>query len=554
MNPTARKMFKSRDARNALRGMGGILASSPELAQTVQQFQEGGPVDFNDWQQMSRTDRKSAGLPTSDIGGQLFFDRFQLGTFGGNPDQLYTADGPFGVDEDILMSQPVVSGDPSRLSSDRLMRTTQPVTVDYMGNLQTFYTDMETGKIYDASGQDLNRLMSPAEYTSVQSKVNQSLGREDQQAAEALDAESQAAQEAFETNPSAETLALAAEARKTAADRTSVPVVSRNAVERVLSRPSGSFTSRDVFSEEGPGATQMDSTPATQMDSTTGTALDFDRTTDLPPRQLTTPPPADNADADADADADAGTGTVDLKKLGPLMPNANDTDDDIRAKYKDRLALLQEVLGENEAGARNKGMDLAMIGLAIMSGQSPNALTNIAQGGAAGLQAMSARDEAARERQRLIKTSALEGVLDEEAAGTAAAATAAEKALDRQNRLDAAKIANSTDLDTKTGEVTYRSLFQEAYKVATDLVNMPPEVRSGEMTAVEYATKIAKAGLAGSKGQIVPGPTTTIADPAAVDAAIKSRVDAAKNNPATLAAIKQSLITKGMDPSKYGLK
>ena len=236
------------------------------------------------------------------------------------------------------------------------------------------------------------------------------------------------------------------------------------------------------------------------------------------------------------------------------MPNANDTDDDIRAKYKDRLALLQEVLGENEAGARNKGMDLAMIGLAIMSGQSPNALTNIAQGGAAGLQAMSARDEAARERQRLIKTSALEGVLDEEAAGTAAAATAAEKERDRANDREVARIRNSAERDTKTGQVTYRTMLESAFDVATNPLTMPQEVRDGEISAIDWAKGIAKAGLAGSQGQTVDGPTTTIADPAAVDAAIKSRVDAAKNNPATLAAIKQSLITKGMDPSKYGLK
>ena len=45
MNPMTRKMFKSRDARTKLRGMGGILASSPELAQTVQQFKDGGNVD-----------------------------------------------------------------------------------------------------------------------------------------------------------------------------------------------------------------------------------------------------------------------------------------------------------------------------------------------------------------------------------------------------------------------------------------------------------------------------------------------------------------------------
>jgi hypothetical protein len=37
-NPMSRKLFQSREAREKLRGMGGIMASSPELAQTVAKF------------------------------------------------------------------------------------------------------------------------------------------------------------------------------------------------------------------------------------------------------------------------------------------------------------------------------------------------------------------------------------------------------------------------------------------------------------------------------------------------------------------------------------
>jgi hypothetical protein len=33
-NPMSRKLFQTREAREKLRGMGGILASSPELSQT----------------------------------------------------------------------------------------------------------------------------------------------------------------------------------------------------------------------------------------------------------------------------------------------------------------------------------------------------------------------------------------------------------------------------------------------------------------------------------------------------------------------------------------
>ena len=44
MNVENRKLFRNKDARARLAGMGGIIASSPELLGTVQKFQEGGDV------------------------------------------------------------------------------------------------------------------------------------------------------------------------------------------------------------------------------------------------------------------------------------------------------------------------------------------------------------------------------------------------------------------------------------------------------------------------------------------------------------------------------
>ena len=43
-NPMSRKLFQTREAREKLRGMGGILASSPELSQTVARFNNGGDI------------------------------------------------------------------------------------------------------------------------------------------------------------------------------------------------------------------------------------------------------------------------------------------------------------------------------------------------------------------------------------------------------------------------------------------------------------------------------------------------------------------------------
>ena len=44
MNVTNRKMFRPRNARNRLNQLGGIMASSPELMQTIQRFELGGDV------------------------------------------------------------------------------------------------------------------------------------------------------------------------------------------------------------------------------------------------------------------------------------------------------------------------------------------------------------------------------------------------------------------------------------------------------------------------------------------------------------------------------
>ena len=239
------------------------------------------------------------------------------------------------------------------------------------------------------------------------------------------------------------------------------------------------------------------------------------------------------------------------KKAAELAPSPDDTEDDLRTKYEARAKLFREILGEDEAGARNKGMDLAMIGLAIMSGQSPNALTNIAQGGAAGLKAMSARDEAARERQRLVRTTALESVLEEEAATKAATATAAEKAADRKNRLDAARIsaAGRSSLYADDDR-TYEVAAEAARARASDPLFPPDDFLEGDTiesyskragdAAVRYKNESRAAGLGSSA---VP-----------IGTQIQNRVNAAKDNPAALAAIKQSLISKGIDPSTYGIK
>ena len=580
MDPRNRKLFKSRDARTKLRDMGGIMSSSPELAQTVQRFQEGGRVTGLE-QMEADPIRDGRGARVDGVTYVMLPNGVVLNARTQAPASA----------EVTLTVQRKLNAFPERdpvLSEENLAMRVNP----------SFETDMRD-RSFGIGVSDV--MPDPSFMDSSSAYLGEEIGFPDVSA--------------YRTAPN-------------------MPgVVETDNLMFQRQGPAGPPLSADVFSqlqglgidpvdfqnltpEEQDGILNFEDLPFTPMQTepanpnSLGTSISrsvndwvggalggrtigaqkeidikraqsdarvdpmdlrddakaergFGRTDDSSGRVGLGAGARAGAGAGTDADADAparagagtGTGTVDSDRLNALMPDPNDTDDDIRAKYKDRLALMQEVLGENEAGARNKSMDLAMIGLAIMSGQSPNALTNIGQGAAAGLQAMSARDEAARERQRLIRTSALEGVLDEEAAASAAAATAAEKAADRQNRLDAARIRNSTDLDTKTGEVTYRALFQEAYKVATSILDMPEEVKSGELSATEYADRVAKAALAGSQGATVaPAIPRRARTPEQIQSVVQERVDAAKDNPAMLEAIKQQLIALGGDPSKYGLK
>lgn len=132
-----------------------------------------------------------------------------------------------------------------------------------------------------------------------------------------------------------------------------------------------------------------------------------------------------------------------LEKTSPPPGGGGDgaggtpTKKDLRSLYKEQLGLFKEIYGTNdEDEARDRAMSLAMIGLAIAAGQSPNALTNIAQGTMVGLQAMGDRREAGRERERGMKTLALQTAIDQMSAATEADADAARMEQEQANRLE----------------------------------------------------------------------------------------------------------------------
>jgi len=129
-----------------------------------------------------------------------------------------------------------------------------------------------------------------------------------------------------------------------------------------------------------------------------------------------------------------------LKTQQPTGDGGGDGEEDpaksLEDSYKDARALISKVYGEEDDGVDNRMMDLAMIGLAIAAGQSPNALSNIAQGLLVGTQGMAQRREAERERERGLRTLALETAIAQQGAATEAEREAARMDLEQQNRLE----------------------------------------------------------------------------------------------------------------------
>jgi hypothetical protein len=86
---------------------------------------------------------------------------------------------------------------------------------------------------------------------------------------------------------------------------------------------------------------------------------------------------------------------VDKTTPAPTLDVDLDDPDTYDTNFEEMMRRLGEATGKEDKSSRQKAMaDLAMIGLAIAAGQSPDALTNIAQGALTGVKAIRAEDAA----------------------------------------------------------------------------------------------------------------------------------------------------------------
>jgi hypothetical protein len=357
-NPMSRKLFQTREAREKLRGMGGILASSPELSQTVARFRDGMMVNATPFNQiaqrvpnMSQEEMVAAGMPSLGLPRREIVELFER------------VDPNIGPEEFAAMSRQ------ERIAAG----------FSSLGALNEAYFAARA-RLLESQFPEQGPSMPPAPATLL---------------------------------PAENFINPADEFAGVTADPYQLP-------EMVID--SGVDTPPPAD-----GTTGLDSgvdTPA-PADGTTG--FDFFPAEPIRPIR-TAPPPAQTPPAETPP-APAPSETLDstekevldteFKQLldddQRLAENEDPDPEDRETLAQRRIELYRRLFGEDEPTPRDKNMQLAMIGLAIAAGQSPDALTNIAQGALTGLQAISAEDSARRGRDRELRGSAISGLLSEQA-------------------------------------------------------------------------------------------------------------------------------------------
>jgi hypothetical protein len=455
MDPLMRKLFQPREAREKLRGMGGIMSSSPQLASTVAKFQQGGPIqtmapersDLGGAMPLASAIHEPSGMMYGEMSSQ------QLSALANGGDRLAA--------EVLMMLQPSAGVQPVELETTAVAPAPvgefqedfdfgQGLPPSETGGLGTRIAEGLFGGAVDeardvaARGEELKELRkTPAE--TAEEEARRKLLREDDKAA-----------------PSAET--AEEEAR------------------------------RKLLREDDKAAPSAD-TPAPKLD-----------------------------------------------------PNDPDTFD---TTYDKMLTRLQSVMGTKDEDSRQKAMaNLAMIGLAIASGQSPDALTNIAQGALTGVKAIREDQAADKEQDKALRMAALNAALEMEQGTRSAEATAARDELkfqrDIQLEQEKARLGGGSGRDPRAIEDFVQNVYTEALKAASS-VAAPPDMIEGEAPEAYAARKADTARQ--YMGQQFPGTYGGGGDPimTRVQEALQKGMDPAKLRTDFTAAY------PNLDPSAYGL-
>jgi hypothetical protein len=427
-NPMSRKLFQSREAREKLRGMGGIMASSPELAQTVAKFADGmlveGPntaflrqirgVQNTTAEMQARTAimqeqlrrreaaRQAAAAKRFDI--QALDPSFNLTTipaldrFGEIEDAIAIAQRP--EQGPVAPTAPVGSdgtarertADAARILIENGMAPAEVQRMIDQGiDLNYLLAQLPPGTVPSIDAERPTEIPGTAAADFAEAEVARATGSRPMTTGTPL------FEQSVELLPPGVEPPITEEVRP---DRTGRAALLSQMEEEMRNRAS---QEEGAVAEERQLAATMEA-EAKADDRESGAARLRLQAAQRAAAKVVT----------------GGEGTGDGDGAPATAPAPFDFD----ASFEQALDRVGRVMGDAGAGddedSRKKAMaNLAMIGLAIAAGQSPDALTNIAQGALSGMQAMTAQEARERDLERESRLTALE--MTEKAADRASA-------------------------------------------------------------------------------------------------------------------------------------
>jgi hypothetical protein len=411
-DPLSRKLFQTREAREKLRGMGGIMASSPELAQTVAKFNNGGDIT----------------VPIIGAGQEPARTTYQ------------------GVDFDIFPDGRVVNA----LSNQEVTEAQDPT-----GVLRRTIQSLASGELA-ALGvpSDVAATLSPEEIENI-------VGFEDI------------------TSPMRERFAEVAPAF----EDTGPSGVGTFVAETFMPGRAAEARTRRAVSRE---VAETDSQPAVEPPA--AQIIEEEVVEDAAPE------PMMEEVAEEPAGPDTGTAAqIGLEGTGAAIGRG-----DFDTTYEQMLGRLQSVMGTEDKDSREKAMaNLAMIGLAIAAGQSPNALTNIAQGALVGMQGIQQAEAAETAREREMRLEAMR---------LAASEVELSRRLESQERIAGMRTSGGTG--TYTPERLYQQNMgailsnPDMFDVFTDNAVDPNKVTALAQSLTQRGMSL---GTTGGEQQFTPG-------------------------------------------------
>jgi hypothetical protein len=450
MSVTNRKMFRPRNARNRLNQLGGIMASSPELMQTVQRFDEGGGVNANiPFGAQTAANLMARGMlsqPITSIRDFVGYDPQQTGI--SSLQREAAARGKaFDAGQAMPLSplaRPAVTGiqggeafmrSPGAQQTIQNLQSMAPDTLfaEAMGALRMDPRSMpsdlpEDVFVYGASapsgdqivGMDTSELPEDVfVYGASAPSGDQIVGMDTRESPSFADISKRVAAGEIPADvfvPSGSRLAAGTdEAPKprssllmvqgTPKDIAKTQELANNLFDKTFGNLVNKETSKDKPTKSDAYAALPSTSNKENIQKDPEAALSFGAKIDAVAKEFL----GSNADENDKND-------LILELTGRKDPQKSMSTKD---RYKENLELYREVFGENpEEDRKIDGYNLAMMGFLIASGDSPNALQNIARGAAAGVERIQKTAEARKARDEKLKLAALQRAATQEDAET----------------------------------------------------------------------------------------------------------------------------------------